>query len=143
MLQQEKAEDFVIATGKQHSVREFVELAAKEVGIEILWKGSDTNEKGYNKATGQCIVEVDPRYFRPTEVETLLGDASKAKEQLGWIPKISFDELVTEMMREALKEAQRQRIDNITKNKQTTEWNSQISFHQFMRELMQEDSIEV
>jgi len=107
MLQQEQPEDFVIATGKQHSVREFVELAAKEISIEIQWKGENENEKGYNRATGQCIIEVDPRYFRAAEVETLLGDATKAKEKLGWSPQTTFHELVAEMMKEDLNEARR------------------------------------
>lgn len=107
MLQQQQPEDFVIATGKQHSVREFVELAAKEINIDMQWEGNDEQEKGYDVATGKCIVEVDPRYFRPAEVETLLGDATKAKEKLNWVPQISFNELVSEMMSEDLKEAQR------------------------------------
>ncbi|WP_158904624.1 GDP-mannose 4,6-dehydratase [Burkholderia sp. L27(2015)] len=109
MLQQERAEDFVIATGVQYSVREFVVAAAQEVGLEITWKGGGVDEKGYD-ANGKCIVAVDPRYFRPTEVETLLGDASKAKEMLGWTPKISFKELVSEMMREDLKAAERDEL---------------------------------
>jgi len=110
MLQQDKAEDFVIATGEQHSVREFVDLAAKEVGIQIRWQGEGVDEKGYDIASGKCIVAVDPRYFRPAEVETLLGDPSKAKEKLGWVPQTSFQELVSEMMREDLKEAQRDEL---------------------------------
>src|SRR5512140_3195598 len=109
MLQQSKPEDFVIATGEQHSVREFVDAAAKELGIAITWKGDGVDEKGYD-ASGKCIVAVDPRYFRPTEVETLLGDASKAKNKLGWTPKISFDELVSEMVREDLKSAERDEL---------------------------------
>ena len=109
MLQQEKAEDFVIATGVQFSVREFVDAAAHEIGMAISWKGEGVGEKGYN-AKGKCIVSVDPRYFRPTEVETLLGDASKAKERLGWVPKITFKELVAEMMREDLKSAERDEL---------------------------------
>ena len=108
MLQQEKAEDFVIASGEQHSVRDFVNAAAAEVGLSITWKGSGIDEKGYD-AQGNCIVAVDERYFRPAEVETLLGDATKAKQKLGWIPKISFKELVAEMMREDLKSAERER----------------------------------
>ena len=108
MLQQEKAEDFVIASGEQHSVREFVNAAAAEVGLSVTWKGSGIDEKGYD-AQGNCIVAVDERYFRPAEVETLLGDATKAKQKLGWIPKISFKELVAEMMREDLKSAERER----------------------------------
>lgn len=110
MLQQEVPEDFVIATGEQHSVREFVETAAREVGIDIRWEGKDVDEKGYEVATGKCIVAVDPRYFRPAEVETLLGDPTKAKEKLGWVPTTSFRELVAEMMREDLKEAQRDEL---------------------------------
>lgn len=110
MLQQEQPEDFVIATGEQHSVREFVEVAAREVGISIRWEGKDVDEKGYDEATGKCIVAVDPRYFRPAEVETLLGDPSKAKQKLGWEPTTSFSELVSEMMREDLKDAKRDQL---------------------------------
>jgi len=106
MLQQEQPEDFVIATGVQNSVRDFVNIAASELGIDIYWKGNGIDEKGYD-AKGNCIVLVDPRYFRPTEVETLLGDSSKAKDKLGWEPKISFEELVSEMVREDLKSAKR------------------------------------
>lgn len=98
MLQQDEPEDFVIATGVQYSVRDFVNKAAEAVDIEMEWKGNGVDEKGYNKATGECIVEVDPRYFRPTEVETLLGDPTKAKEKLGWVPKIKLQEMVTEMV---------------------------------------------
>ena len=104
MLQQEKPEDFVIATGKQYSVREFVDGAAKELNMEINWSGDGVNEKGYNEQ-GRCIIEVDPRYFRPTEVETLLGDASKAKSTLGWVPKTSFSGLVQEMVQADMREA--------------------------------------
>jgi GDPmannose 4,6-dehydratase len=107
MLQQDEPEDFVIATGEQHSVREFVDVAAREVGIKLRWEGTGVQEKGYDVTSGNCIVAVDPRYFRPTEVETLLGDATKAREKLGWIPKIAFTDLVREMMREDLKEAER------------------------------------
>jgi GDPmannose 4,6-dehydratase len=110
MLQQDQPEDFVIATGEQHSVREFVEVAAREIGINIRWEGKDIDEKGYDIATGKCIVAVDPRYFRPSEVETLLGDATKAKEKLGWTPGTSFSELVSEMMREDMKEATRDQL---------------------------------
>lgn len=109
MLQQKQAEDFVIATGHQYSVRDFVNAAAREAGIAITWKGEGADEKGYD-AKGHCIVAVDPRYFRPTEVETLLGDPSKAKAKLGWVPKITFDELVSEMMREDLKAAERDEL---------------------------------
>lgn len=107
MLQQDAPEDFVIATGEQHTVREFVETAAREVGIEVRWEGSGIGEKGYDAATGNNIVAVDPRYFRPTEVDSLLGDPSKAKEKLGWTPETSFLELVKEMVREDLKQAER------------------------------------
>jgi len=98
MLQQDKAEDFVIATNEQRSVRDFVNIAAAELGIQITWKGQGVDEKGYDQ-NGNCIVAVDPKYFRPAEVETLLGDATKAKEKLGWTPKISFAELVKEMVK--------------------------------------------
>lgn len=109
MLQQETAEDFVIATGVQYSVREFVDAAAREIDLAITWKGQGVDEKGYD-ANGKCIVAVDPRYFRPAEVETLLGDATKAREKLGWTPKITFQELVSEMMREDMKSAQRDEL---------------------------------
>ncbi len=109
MLQQKAADDFVIATGEQHSVRDFVDLAAKEAGITIKWKGKGEHEKGYD-GRGRCIVAVDPRYFRPTEVESLLGDPSKAKKKLGWVPKIRFHELVAEMMREDLRAAERDEL---------------------------------
>ncbi|KVW94664.1 GDP-mannose 4,6-dehydratase [Thiobacillus denitrificans] len=109
MLQQEQAEDFVIATGVQYSVRDFVDAAAKELGMAIRWDGQGIDEKGYD-AKGKCIVAVDARYFRPTEVETLLGDPSKAKQKLGWTPRISFAELVAEMVREDLKAAERDEL---------------------------------
>lgn len=109
MLQQEQAEDFVIATGVQYSVRDFVSIAAKELGMDVRWEGEGLHEKGYT-ASGKCIVSVDPRYFRPTEVETLLGDPSKAKAKLGWEPKITFFELVQEMVREDLKSAERDEL---------------------------------
>jgi GDPmannose 4,6-dehydratase len=102
-------EDYVIATGVQYSVRDFVNAAAKEIGISVTWKGEGVEEKGYD-AQGRCIVQVDPRYFRPTEVETLLGDATKARETLGWTPKVTFDELVAEMVREDLKAAERDEL---------------------------------
>jgi GDPmannose 4,6-dehydratase len=124
MLQQDKPEDFVIATGVQYSVRDFVDAAAKELGIEIRWEGKGVEEKGYlvdSSLRGgrqpdvaiHPIVQVDPTYFRPTEVETLLGDASKAKAKLGWQPKIAFNELVAEMVREDLQSAER---DELMKN---------------------------
>jgi GDPmannose 4,6-dehydratase len=110
MLQQDVPDDFVIATGVQYSVREFVNSAAKHAGIDIEWVGAGKQEKGFSSKTGECIVEVDPGYFRPTEVETLLGDASKAREKLGWQPMISFDELVKEMMVEDLGLAKRDEL---------------------------------
>jgi GDPmannose 4,6-dehydratase len=106
MLQQNIPEDFVIATGIQYSVRDFVNAAASELGLKITWQGEGVNEKGYD-ANGKCVVAVDKGYFRPTEVETLLGDPIKAKQKLGWTPKISFQELVSEMVREDLKSAER------------------------------------
>ena len=106
MLQQEKPQDYVIATGHQYSVREFVERAAEPLGIRLTWKGTGVDEQGTD-AEGRVIVAVDPRYFRPSEVETLLGDASKAHRELGWKPRVSFAELVSEMVTEDLKEAER------------------------------------
>jgi GDPmannose 4,6-dehydratase len=106
MLQQSEAEDYVIATGQQHSVRDFVNIACAELGIEISWEGKAENEKGYD-ASGQCIVAVDPRYYRLTEVETLLGDAAKAHQNLGWKPKFTFEQLVSEMIKEDLNSAQK------------------------------------
>lgn len=109
MLQQDRPEDFVIATGVQHSVRDFVEAAAKELGISVVWQGCGVDEKGYD-ASGRCIIAVDPRYFRPTEVETLLGDASKARTKLGWTPRTSFNALVREMAEEDLRAAERDEL---------------------------------
>lgn len=109
MLQQDKPEDFVIATGRQHSVRYFVERAIAELGMSIQWQGRGAHEKGYDE-NGRCIVAVDPRYFRPTEVETLLGDPTKAKMKLGWEPRTSFEELVAEMVREDIKVAEREEL---------------------------------
>lgn len=105
MLQQELPDDYVIATGIQYSVREFVDAAAKELGLSVFWEGSGVDEKGYD-SQGKCIVAVDPRYFRPTEVETLLGDATKAHQKLGWKPKITFDQLVSEMTKADMIEAE-------------------------------------
>jgi GDPmannose 4,6-dehydratase len=110
MLQQDQPEDFVIATGVQYTVRDFVNIAAKEIGIEIRWEGEGVDEKGFHSATGKCIIQVDSRYFRPTEVETLLGDPTKAREKLGWTPKTTFNELVSEMVREDLKGAERDEL---------------------------------
>ena len=117
MLQQEQPEDFVIATGVQYSVRQFIEMSAKELGVSIRWEGAGVDEKGYvsaivgDKATGmavgQNIVAIDPRYFRPAEVETLLGDPSNAKTKLGWVPQISLQEMVSEMVAYDLEQAQK------------------------------------
>jgi GDPmannose 4,6-dehydratase len=104
-LQQEKPDDYVIATGSQHSVRDFVQAVAAELGMSIRWRGAGQSEKGYD-AQDRCIISVDPAYFRPTEVDTLLGDASKAKAKLGWTPKVSFAQLVHEMTAADLKEAE-------------------------------------
>jgi GDPmannose 4,6-dehydratase len=107
MLQQEQPKDYVIATGIQNSVRDFVDIAGREVGLGIRWEGTGAEEKGYDRNTGKCIVAVDKRYYRPTEVDSLLGDASLAREALGWEPKISFEEMVAEMVSHDLKEASR------------------------------------
>jgi len=109
MLQQDEPDDFVVATGEQHSVRAFVEAAASELGMSIRWRGEGVDEVGED-GNGRVIVRVDPRYFRPAEVETLLGDPRKAKEKLGWAPEVSFRELVAEMVREDLKEAERDEL---------------------------------
>jgi len=109
LMQQDQPEDWVIATGIQYSVRDFVNAAAGELGMEISWNGTGVDEIGTDRH-GKEIVKVDPRYFRPTEVETLLGDATKAREKLGWTPKISFKELVSEMVREDLKSAERDEL---------------------------------
>lgn len=98
MLQQEQADDYVLATGEMHTVREFVELAFKRTGTAIEWTGTGVDEKGLDAATGKVLVEVDPRYFRPTEVDLLLGDSTKARQQLGWAPRTSFHQLVDEMV---------------------------------------------
>ncbi len=107
MLQQDEPDDFVIATGIQHSVRQFVDAVAASLELQIRWEGEGVDEKGYDQNTGNWIVAVDPRYFRPTEVETLLGDASKARTVLGWEPRTSFEDIVHEMAQEDLKLAQR------------------------------------
>ena len=110
VLQQPEPDDYVIATGEQYSVREFCELAFTEVGIRLRWEGSGVNEKGIDSENNRCLIEVDPRYFRPTEVETLLGDSTKAREKLGWKPEISFKSLVMEMVREDMEEAQKDQV---------------------------------
>jgi GDPmannose 4,6-dehydratase len=122
MLQQKKPDDYVVATGESHSVREFVELAFREIGAEIQWKGKGAKEVGIVKTVrsdksrvtslkkGNGVVEIDPRYFRPTEVDELLGDASKARKALGWEPKISFEEMVSSMVKADLEEASRDQL---------------------------------
>jgi GDPmannose 4,6-dehydratase len=109
ILQQDEPDDFVIATGHQHSVRDFVNTAAAQLDMQINWQGSGGKEKGYD-ASGRCIIAIDPRYYRPAEVENLLGDSSKAQEKLGWKPKTSFEQLVAEMVREDLKSAERDEL---------------------------------
>lgn len=113
MLQQEKPDDYVLATGEAHSVREFVELALARVGRKITWKGKGVAEQGIEQSSGRVIVEVDPRYFRPTEVQCLVGDPAKARKNLGWKHRVSFDELVTEMVEHDLQDARsRAKRDN-------------------------------
>jgi GDPmannose 4,6-dehydratase len=107
MLQQDKPEDYVIATGEHYSVREFIEIAARQLGLSIRWEGEGVDEKGINEETGQIMVAVDPRYFRPTEVQDLLGDAGKARKNLGWKPRIRFEQLVAEMVEADMQEAQK------------------------------------
>jgi GDPmannose 4,6-dehydratase len=103
MLQQDEPDDYVVATGKTHSVREFVELAFREIGIDIEWQGTGVNEKGVNAANGGVLIEIDARYFRPAEVDILMGDPSKAREKLGWEAKVGFEELVKMMVEGDLK----------------------------------------
>jgi len=122
MLQQDKPEDYVISSGLQYSVRDFVDLAAKELDIEIKWNGSGVDETGTDVATGKIVIRVDPRYFRPTEVDSLLGDSSKARDRLGWTPKISFKELVKEMVTSDLNDAKK---DNLLKKKGFSTYNHQ------------------
>jgi GDPmannose 4,6-dehydratase len=107
MLQQTQPGDYVIATGEQHSVREFAAIAATRLGIELVWEGSGVDEVGRDRASGKVLVRIDPRYFRPTEVDSLLGDSSKARRELGWAPQISFEELVAEMVEADLELARR------------------------------------
>ena len=120
MLQQEVPEDFVISTGKMYTVREFIELCALELGWNaggkngIIWEGEGLNEVGRRADTGQIIIRIDPRYFRPTEVDELLGDSTKARKKLNWEPKISIEELIAEMIKEDSKESKK---ESILKNK--------------------------
>ncbi|MCD6296964.1 MAG: GDP-mannose 4,6-dehydratase [Deltaproteobacteria bacterium] len=106
ILQQDIPDDYVIATGESHSVREFVERAFSEVGISIVWEGSGIKERGKDSETGRTLLEVDPGYFRPTEVDSLLGDPSRARLNLGWEPSVTFDDLVKIMVKEDLKQAE-------------------------------------
>jgi GDPmannose 4,6-dehydratase len=110
MLQQDEPEDYVIATGEQHSVRELIELTGNQLGMSIRWEGKGDAEKGVNSENGQTVVAIDPRYFRPTEVDTLLGDPTKAREKLGWKPRRTFRELIAEMVTADLKEAERDHL---------------------------------
>ena len=113
MLQQETPEDFVIATGRQESVRRFIELSAQALGWgKLRWEGSGIEETGRRDDTGAIVVRIDPRYFRPAEVETLLGDPAKAKQKLGWVPEITTQEMCAEMVREDLKAARRTALLN-------------------------------
>lgn len=107
ILQQDEADDYCVATGKQYSVRDFINAAFKEVGMSIRWEGEGLNEKGYDSGDGRLLVEVDPRYFRPTEVETLLGDPTKARDKLGWVAETSLEDMVAEMVRDDLRIAER------------------------------------
>jgi GDPmannose 4,6-dehydratase len=114
MLQHDKPEDFVIATGEMHTVREFCQIAFAEAGIELKWEGEGVNEKGINCNTQQVVVEVDPKYFRPAEVELLIGDPTKAKTVLGWDPgRSTFSELVSKMVRHDMKFVRSELINNI------------------------------
>jgi GDPmannose 4,6-dehydratase len=110
MLQQEKPDDYVIATGEAYSVKEFTELAFKEIGIELEWRGEGINEVGVDVSSGEVLIEIDPRYYRPTEVELLIGDPTKAKEKLGWEPRIRFEELIKMMVNEDLAKANSQKF---------------------------------
>jgi GDPmannose 4,6-dehydratase len=110
MLQQDQPDDYCISTGVQYSVRDFVNAAFKEVGMSVRWDGQGIEEKGYDAKSDALLIEVDPRYFRPTEVETLLGDSTKAKEQLGWVPEITLDDMVAEMVRGDLRIAERDEL---------------------------------
>ncbi len=110
ILQQPEPDDFVIATGRQESVRDFVNAAFAETGVRIEWRGAGLEEQGVDTKSGKVLVEIDPRYFRPTEVETLLGDPSKAREKLGWSARITLEEMVSEMVREDLKIAEKDEL---------------------------------
>ena len=102
MLQQPKPDDYVLATGETHTIREFAELSARFLDFELVWRGRGLKEKGVDKKTGRTLIEIDPRYFRPAEVDLLVGDASKAKRELGWRPKTTFEQLVAMMVKSDL-----------------------------------------
>jgi GDPmannose 4,6-dehydratase len=108
MFQQEKPDDYVVATGVKRTVRDFVNYSFNELGIELEWKGEGVEEKGIDKSTGKVLVEVDPKYFRPAEVELLIGDPTKAKEKLGWEAKVTLQELVSMMVKNDLEEAEKE-----------------------------------
>ena len=110
MLQQDVPDDYVIATGVQHSVREFVTRSAEQLGMELCWRHSGIHEKAYDAETGKCVVAVDPRYFRAAEVDSLLGDPSKAARKLGWTPRTTFEDLVREMAAADLKLAEQEQL---------------------------------
>lgn len=110
MLQQDEPDDYVIATGKQYTVREFIDIAAQKLQLPIVWKGEGIDEKAFHSETGKVVVAIDPHYFRPTEVETLLGDPSKAREKLGWVPRTTLDELIQEMVEKDLLIAQKDHL---------------------------------
>jgi GDPmannose 4,6-dehydratase len=114
ILQQDRPDDYVLATGESHSVREFVDCAFAEVGRRIIWRGTGVDEKGFDEASGDVLVEVDPRYFRPTEVDMLIGDASKARARLGWKHRSTFAELVKEMVAADLANVAQERRSNPT-----------------------------
>jgi GDPmannose 4,6-dehydratase len=110
MLQQDEPGDYVLATGQATSVREFCETAFRAAGIELAWEGEGTEEKGYRTDTGACVIEIDPRYYRPTEVDFLLGDAAKAREALGWTPTHTLDTMIEDMIAADLKEAREEQL---------------------------------
>src|SRR6202035_3549839 len=109
MLQQAEPDDYVLATGETHSVREFIERSFAHIGWEIVWRGHGVEEKGFDRKSNRCLIEVDPRYFRPTEVDLLHGDPSKAHQRLGWRRSIKFEELVSEMVETDLQEVAQER----------------------------------
>ncbi|WP_321429458.1 GDP-mannose 4,6-dehydratase [uncultured Methanolobus sp.] len=119
MLQQDKPDDFVIATGETHSVREFAELAFRETGIEIHWQGEEENEVGINSVTGKVVIEIDSRYYRPTEVELLIGDPTKARDKLGWEAKVTFSELVKIMVEKDVERVKNSHIPHAWNSKET------------------------